>query len=257
MKLMNKNVLVTGASAGIGEAIAKAFAAEGANLILFARRSDKLMNLATNLKEEYGAKVYIAKCDVRHYNEVENAINAIPAEFANIDILVNNAGLARGLGKIQDADLNDWEEMLDTNVKGLLYITRIIAPKMVERGQGHIINIGSIAGWEIYTGGVVYCGSKHAVRAISKGMAIDLNGTGVKVTEIDPGMVETEFSVVRFHGDQNKADTVYNGLQPLVGEDIADMAVFAATRKSHVMIQTIVVTPLAQADARTFHRVNN
>ncbi len=257
MKLMNKNVLVTGASAGIGQAIAIAFAQEGANLILFARREDKLNATAEALTEEFGTKVHIAKCDVRNYNEVEKAINSIPEEFANIDILVNNAGLARGMGKIQDALLSDWDEMIDTNVKGLLYVTRVIAPKMVEKGSGHIINIGSIAGWEIYGGGVVYCGSKHAVRAISKGMAIDLNGTGVKVTEIDPGMVETEFSVVRFHGDKNKADTVYKGLQPLIGEDIADLAVFAATRKPHVMIQTIIATPLAQADARTYHRENN
>lgn len=257
MKLMNKNVLVTGSSAGIGKAIARAFAQEGANLILFARRQEKLSALAEMLKEEFGAKVHIAKCDVRNYEEVENAISSIPKEFADIDILVNNAGLARGMGKIQNAELSDWDEMIDTNVKGLLYVTRVIAPKMVEKGSGHIINIGSIAGWEVYTGGVVYCGSKHAVRAISKGMAIDLNGTGVKVTEIDPGMVETEFSVVRFHGNKEKANTVYQGLQPLIGEDIADLVVFAATRKAHVMIQTIVATPLAQADARTYHRENS
>ena len=254
---MNKNVLVTGASAGIGEAIAKAFAAEGANLVLFARREEKLNILAQELKEEFGAKVYITKCDVRNYNEVENAINNIPSEYKDIDILINNAGLARGLAKIHEAELSDWDEMLDTNVKGLLYLSRVIAPKMVERKSGHIINIGSIAGWEIYGGGSVYCGSKHAVRAISKGMAIDLNGTGVKVTEIDPGMVETEFSIVRFHGDKVKADSVYNGVQALVGEDIAELAVFVATRKPHVMIQTIVVTPTAQADARTLYRENN
>ena len=254
MKLQTKKVMITGASAGIGRACAVAFAQEGADLVLFARREEKLAELRNELIEKYSIKVHIAQCDVRNYAEVKSAIDAIPAEFKEIDILVNNAGLARGLGKIHDADLNDWEEMIDTNVKGLLYVTRIVVPEMVARKSGHIINIGSIAGWENYAGGVVYCGSKHAVRAISKGMAIDLNGTGVRVTEIDPGMVETEFSEVRFHGDTDKAKTVYNGLVPLYGEDIADVAVFAATRKQHVMIQTIVVTPTAQANATTVHR---
>lgn len=254
MKLQNKNVLVTGASAGIGRACAVAFAEQGANIILFARREDKLKELQQELIEKYSSKVHIAQCDVRNYEEVKSAIDAIPTEFKTIDILVNNAGLARGLGKIYDAELSDWEEMIDTNVKGLLYVSRIITPDMVARKSGHIINIGSIAGWENYLGGVVYCGSKHAVRAISKGMAIDLNGTGVRVTEIDPGMVETEFSEVRFHGDTERAKSVYNGVTPLFGEDVADIAVFAATRKSHVMIQTIVVTPTAQANATTLHR---
>ncbi|MDD3124246.1 MAG: SDR family NAD(P)-dependent oxidoreductase [Candidatus Kapabacteria bacterium] len=254
MRLKNKNVMVTGATSGIGRACAKAFAAEGANLIIMARREEVLNDLKCELAKEFGTKSYIKKCDVRDFEQVKSAIESIPAEFQPIGILVNNAGLARGVGKIYDAELNDWEEMIDTNVKGLLYVSRIIVPKMVERKQGHVINIGSIAGWEPYGGGSVYCGTKHAVRAISKSMAIDLNGTGVKVTEIDPGMVETKFSEVRFHGDCEKAKNVYTGITPLVGEDIAELAVFAATRKSHVMIQTMLVTPTAQASATVCHR---
>jgi serine 3-dehydrogenase len=254
MKLTSKKVMITGASSGIGEACARAYAAEGADLILFARREDKLKNLATALENEFGVKTYIAKCDVRNFDEVKATIDAIPANFKEIDILVNNAGLARGLGKIYDADLTDWNEMIDTNVKGLLFVSRIIIPEMVKRNRGHIVNIGSIAGWETYSGGSVYCATKHAVRAISKTMAIDLNGTNVRVTEIDPGMVETEFSEVRFHGDSDRAKGVYNGMTPLSGEDIADLAIFATTRKSHVMIQSMLVTPVAQANATTCHR---
>lgn len=253
-KLQGKNVFITGASSGIGKSCAYAFAEEGANLILLARREEKLISLKDDLKEKFSTKIHILTADVRNYNELNNAIEVLPAEFANIDILINNAGLARGLGKIYDADLQDWEEMIDTNVKGLLYVSRIVLPKMIERNTGHIVNIGSIAGWESYGGGSVYCGTKHAVRAISKSAAIDLNGTNIRVTEIDPGMVETEFSDVRFHGDHERANNVYKGLTPLYGEDIADIAIFACTRKAEVMIQTVVVTPTCQASATTVSR---
>lgn len=254
MKLQKKNVLVTGASAGIGKSCAYSFAEEGANLILFARREEKLVEIAEDIKKKYAVSVFIAQCDVRNYNEVESKINSLPEDFAQIDILINNAGLARGLGSVVNAELSDWDEMIDTNIKGLLYVTRVVAPKMVARGEGHIINIGSIAGWEVYPGGSVYCGTKHAVRAISKGMTIDLNGTNVKVTEIDPGMVETEFSLVRFHGDDQRAENVYKGVEPLTGCDVAELAVFAATRSKHVSIQTIVATPLAQANTYILKR---
>ena len=256
MKLENKTVMITGATSGIGMACAKAFAAEGANLVIMARREEKLEELASELKSKFGTKTYCRRCDVRSLDEVRAAYASIPEEFKKIDILVNNAGLARGTDKIFDADTNDWDEMIDTNIKGLLYVSRTVIPDMVVRKSGHIINIGSIAGWEPYGGGSVYCGTKHSVRAISKAEAIDLNGTGIRVTEIDPGMVETKFSEVRFHGDSERAKNVYKGITPLSGEDIADLAVFAATRKSHVMIQTMIVTPTAQASSTVCHREN-
>ncbi len=254
MKLQNKNVLITGASSGIGRACADAFAAEGANLILLARRSEKLQAIKDELKAKYSNNIHLITADVRNFDEIKNAIDSLPTEINDIDILINNAGLARGTGKIFDADLQDWEEMIDTNVKGLLYLSRTVIPKMIERNAGHIVNIGSIAGYEPYLGGSVYCGTKHAVRAISKASAIDLNGTNIRVTEIDPGMVDTEFSEVRFHGDKDRADNVYKGLTPLYGEDIADIAIFACTRKSSVMIQSILVTPTCQANVTTVSR---
>ncbi len=256
MKLKNKNVLITGASSGIGKACAEAFAIEGANLILLARRKEKLTQLKDELSNKYSIKIHTIEADVRNYNILKKSFDELPDDFRNIDILINNAGLARGVGKIFDADLQDWEEMIDTNIKGLLYVSRIIIPKMIERDSGHIVNIGSIAGYEPYSGGSVYCGTKHAVRAISKSAAIDLNGTNIRVTEIDPGMVNTEFSEVRFHGDKNRADTVYNGVTPLFGEDIADIVIFACTRKPSVMIQSILVTPTCQANATTVCRKN-
>lgn len=254
MKLKNKTVLITGASSGIGEACAKAFAKEGTNLILTARRKDRLDNLKTSIQSKFDINIYTIQLDVRDYEDIENQINTLPSEFKNIDILINNAGKALGTEKIQDGLLENWEEMIDTNVKGLLYVTRIVVPKMIKRGMGHIINIGSIAGHEVYLGGNVYCASKHAVRALSKGMSIDLNGTGIRVTSIDPGMVETEFSIVRFKGDKTKANNVYKGIDPLTGTDIADIAVFAATRPQHIDMQTIVVTPTAQASASVISR---
>ncbi len=249
MKLQNKTTLITGASAGIGMSCAYKFAEEGSNLVLFARRTDKLESVAKDIEAKYGVKVFYSKLDVRNFNDVKNIIDTLPAEFSNIDILINNAGKALGLSKFYDADLDDWEEMIDTNIKGLLYMSRVIVPKMVAQNSGFIINIGSLAGHEVYPNGNVYCGTKSFVRAISKGMIIDLNGTNVKVTNIDPGLVETEFSEVRFHGDKEKAKGVYLGYTPLSGDDIADIAVFAATRPAHVQIQEIFVTPTDQATA--------
>ena len=254
MKLKNKVVLITGASSGIGEASAKAFAAEGANLILTARRIDRLVNLKNYIQSKFDVNIHNIQLDVRSYEQVEEQLNSLPDEFKDVDILINNAGKALGTEKIQDGLLENWEEMIDTNIKGLLYVTRIVVPKMIERKEGHIINIGSIAGHEVYVGGNVYCASKYAVRALSKGMSLDLNGTGIRVTSIDPGMVETEFSVVRFKGDTEKANNVYKGIEPLIADDIADIALFAATRPSNVALQTIVVTPTAQASPSVVSR---
>ena len=247
MKLNGKIAFITGASAGIGKAIAETFAEAGANLILTARRVDKLKVLAEDLHSKYGTETNVLELDVRNFSKAEAAFNSLRSSWENIDILVNNAGKAKGLSKIQDGNLAHWEEMIDNNIKGLLYISRLILPGMVKRASGHVINIGSIAGLEVYPSGNVYCGSKFAVHAISKGMVIDLNGTGVKVTNIAPGLVETEFAEVRFDGDKAKGATVYQGYKPLEAQDIADIALFAVTRKKHVQIQDILVTPLDQA----------
>lgn len=253
---MDKKIaLITGASSGIGLAIAHKYASQGFSLILIARRSDRLAEISKELKDKYNTDSLTYACDVRNYNAVENTINSIPQEWKRIDILVNNAGLARGIEKVQDGVLSNWEEMIDTNVKGLLYVSRIVLPLMIARGRGDVINIGSIAGHELYPGGNVYCGTKHAERAISKGMNIDLNGTGIRVTSIDPGMVETEFSLVRFHGDSDRAKNVYNGFRPLSGEDIAEIAYFVTSLPPHVNIQNLVVTPTAQASATIVNRV--
>ena len=248
MKLTGKNVLITGASAGIGRACAEVFAEAGANLILLARRLELVNEVAEGLKSLYGVKIHKAQCDVRNYDGIKTAIEGIPAALKPIDILINNAGKARGLTKIQEGLLDDWEEMIDTNVKGLLYVSRLVLPDMVARGEGMVINIGSVAGREVYPMGNVYCGSKSAVRAISTGMAIDLNGTGVRISNIDPGLVETEFAEVRFHGDKDKAKTVYLGYKPLEGRDVAETALFCATRPAHVSVQDMLVMPSAQAN---------
>ncbi len=253
MRLQGKTVIVTGASAGIGEACAYAFAKEGARLILTARREDKIKALAKRLNKEFGTEYLTLAYDVRNLDEVKKAMD-LPQEWKDIDILINNAGLARGTEKIQDGVIQNWEEMIDTNVKGLLYMTRVLLPRMTQRESGMIINIASIAGRQVYPGGNVYCASKAAVKAISEGIAIDTNGTNVKVCNIDPGLVETEFAEVRFHGDKDKAKSVYKGFQPLTGEDIADVALFAATRPAHVMIQDVLITPTAQANATTVHK---
>ena len=247
MNLKGKIALITGASAGIGYSIAEAFASEGADLILIARREERIVELGNNLKEKYGINVLTKCLDIRNYQDIKEFCESLPENFRNIDILVNNAGKARGINKIDEGIVKDWDEMIDTNVKGLLYISRLIIPGMKERGKGHIINIGSIAGIEVYPGGNVYCASKFAVRALSTSMAIDLNGTGIRVTNIQPGLVETEFSNVRFHGDTERAKLTYQGYTPLNPEDIADVALFAVTRPAHVMIQEITVTPTDQA----------
>lgn len=249
MIVKSKIVLITGASSGIGRGCAEVFAEAGANSILLARRKNLLDELADYLIKEYNIKCISIECDIRNYEKLNSKIESLPDEWKNIDILINNAGLARGMDKIHEADISDWEEMIDTNIKGLLYTTRIIAPGMVERHEGHIINIGSVAGWQAYPGGNVYCGTKHAVKALSEGMIIDLNGTGVRVTNLDPGLVKTEFSYVRFHGDSERAKKIYESYTPLTGRDIAEAALFAVTRPAHVTVQDMMVTPTDQANA--------
>lgn len=247
---MNKVVLITGATSGIGEATARAFAEEGYKIIITGRRSERLAALKEELQERFDAKVYVAAFDVRDRMACEATIEALPEEFADIDILVNNAGLASGLEHLNEGDHSDWNAMIDTNVKGLLYITRAVSNRMIIRGKGgHIVNLGSTAGTQVYENGNVYCATKHAVHALSHGMRIDLLRHRIRVTEIRPGMVETEFSVVRFHGDKGRADNVYKGLQPLVGEDIAEAIVWAVEQPAHVNISEIVLTPTAQADS--------
>ena len=247
---MSKVVLITGATSGIGRATARAFAKEGNKVIVTGRRAERLEALKAELEEEFGAKVCVVSFDVRDEQACNNLISSLPEEFAEIDILVNNAGLASGLEHINEGASDDWNAMIDTNVKGLLYITRVVSNQMIARGKGgHIVNLGSTAGTQVYENGNVYCATKHAVHAISHGMRIDLLRHRIRVTEIRPGMVETEFSVVRFHGDKQRADGVYKGLRPLVGEDIAAAIVWATSQPEHVNIGEIVLTPTAQADS--------
>jgi 3-hydroxy acid dehydrogenase / malonic semialdehyde reductase len=252
--LKDRIIFITGASAGIGESCAREFAAQGAKLILAARRADRIKKLAGELKAAHGTASHLLTLDVRDREAVERAVAGLPAEWRTIDVLINNAGLSRGLDKIQEGKLQDWEEMIDTNVKGLLYVSRAVLPGMVERGLGHVINIGSIAGHEVYPSGNVYCATKFAVDALSKGMRLDLNGTGVRVTALDPGMVETEFSTVRFRGDDVRAAKVYAGAEPLSPDDIADAAVYCATRPLHVDVAEMLVMPTAQASTMIVHR---
>lgn len=247
---MSRVVLVTGATSGIGEATARAFAEKGDKLVITGRRSERLEALKAELEAQFGAKVLALVFDVRSEEECNNAIANLPEEFAQIDVLVNNAGLASGLEHLNEGASEDWNAMIDTNVKGLLYTTRAVSNRMIERGKGgHIVNLGSTAGTQVYENGNVYCATKHAVHAISHGMRIDLLRHRIRVTEIRPGMVETEFSVVRFHGDKQRADGVYKGLQPLVGKDVAEAIVWATSQPSHVNISEIVLTPTAQADS--------
>jgi 3-hydroxy acid dehydrogenase / malonic semialdehyde reductase len=254
MTTFDRTVLITGASSGIGEAAARAFAAVGARLVLAARRSDRVEALCSELESEHGVSTHPIQVDVRDAGVVTRMLEDLPAEWSAIDVLVNNAGLSRGLEKVHEGSISDWDEMVDTNVKGLLYVTRAVLPGMVARRQGHVINIGSIAGHEVYPGGAVYCASKHAVGAITRGLRIDLLGTGVRVTTIDPGMVETEFSVVRFHGDRERAAKVYEGVQPLTAEDVADAILYAATRPPHVNVDEILLMATAQASATLVDR---
>lgn len=253
-KLENKIAFITGASAGIGKACALSFAEEGANLILSARRKNKLDELVETIKTKYGVKVYSFELDVRDLEKVKENISTLPDEWKKIDILVNNAGLAKGFSKINDGNIEDWEEMIDTNVKGLLYVTRYILPLMIEKKKGHVINLGSIAGHQVYPYGNIYCATKFAVNSLSEAIRMDTLENNIKVTNIAPGLVETEFSEVRFNGDKNRAKNVYKGINPLKGEDIADLILFAATRNPHVNINEIIVTPTAQASATQVYR---
>jgi 3-hydroxy acid dehydrogenase / malonic semialdehyde reductase len=252
---MNKTVLITGATSGFGKAIAKKFAQDGDDLILTGRREDLLTNLSAELRTEYKIEVLSLCFDVRVMEEVELAISSLEDEWKNIDILVNNAGLAVGLNPIQEGVIDDWERMIDTNVKGLLYMTRFVAPLMVARKKGHIINIGSIAGREVYPMGNVYCGSKFAVDAITKGSRIDLVAHNIKVTQVAPGAADTEFSLVRFKGDKDRADNVYKGYKPLSADDVANVVFYVTTLPPHVSIHDIVVMPTAQASAVNFRKV--
>lgn len=251
---MNKIALITGASAGIGEACARVLAKEGYQLILAARRKERLEKLAEELKQAYSTNSYLIELDVRDKAAVNEVLGNLPNEWKAVDVLVNNAGLSQGLDPIQTGDTDDWDRMIDTNIKGLLYVTRAITPGMVERKSGHIINIGSIAGKEVYPNGNVYCATKHAVDALSKGMRIDLLPYGIKVTAIHPGMVETEFSIVRFKGDEDRAAAVYHNLEPLVAQDIAEAAWFAISRPPHVNINDLLIMPTIQANSTQIFR---
>jgi 3-hydroxy acid dehydrogenase/malonic semialdehyde reductase len=253
-RLVGRTAFVTGASSGIGRSIARALAVEGARLVLAARRLDRVDAIAEEIRGAHGLDVLTSSLDVRRQPDVEAVVRALPPEWAAIDILVNNAGLSRGLNKFHEGLLRDWEEMLDTNVKGLLYVSRAVIPGMVERNRGHVVNIGSVAGREVYPGGSVYCASKFAERAISKGMLIDLNGTEIRVTTVDPGMVETEFSIIRFHGDEARAKKVYDGLTPLTPDDVADAVVYALTRPAHMNVAEMVLMPTCQAGATVVSR---
>jgi 3-hydroxy acid dehydrogenase/malonic semialdehyde reductase len=252
--LKGKIVFVTGASAGIGRSCARAFAAEGANVLMCARRADRLKTFASELAKDFGVPVHYFALDVRSQAAVEKAVAALPGEWRPIEVLVNNAGLSRGLAKLHEGLVSDWDEMIDANVKGLLYVSRAVIPGMVERRSGHVINIGSIAGREVYPGGNVYCATKFAVRALTSGLRLDLNGTPIRVSEVAPGLVQTEFSIVRFHGDAERAGKVYQGLTPLSPDDIADAVVWCATRPPHVNVSEVVVMPSAQASATLVHR---
>ncbi|HWG92467.1 MAG TPA: SDR family oxidoreductase [Candidatus Thermoplasmatota archaeon] len=252
--LRGQTALVTGATSGIGEATAHALAEAGADLILVARRAPELARVAGQLQERHGVKVGTLTLDVRDRAAIEQAIEARPDLLSRVDILVNNAGLARGTDPLQKGDPADWEEVIETNVLGLLAMTRAIVPHMVARGRGHIVNLGSTAGHWVYPGGAVYCASKHAVRAITEGLRMDLHGSGVRVSSVDPGLVETNFSVVRFKGDKERAKKVYEGLQPLTPEDIADAILWCVTRPAHVNIQDIVMMPVDQASVTMVHR---
>lgn len=245
---MSKIALITGASAGIGEACAKLLAQNGYNLILAARRVDKLQNLAAQLKADYGVEIITIQLDVRNAQEVAQQLEALPEKWKKLDVLVNNAGLSQGLDPIQEGNITDWDTMIDTNVKGLLYVTRVVSPWMVARKSGHIVNIGSIAGKETYANGNVYCATKHAVDSLNKGMRIDLLPHGIKVTAIHPGAVETEFSEVRFKGDKERAKAVYQGFEPLMAADIADAVWYAVSRPAHVNINDLLIMPSAQAN---------
>lgn len=251
---MNRIALITGATSGIGKAIAFRLAKEGYDVIITGRRKDRLHELKEDIEKQYGNRVLILVFDVRKYNEVEENLGNLPTEWRDIDVLVNNAGLAVGLNPIHEGVIDDWERMIDTNIKGLLYVTRIVSPHMVERRAGHIVNLGSIAGKEVYPNGNVYCATKHAVDALNKGMRIDLLPYNIRVTQVSPGAVETEFSLVRFKGDQSRADMVYTGFTSLQANDIADAVYYAVSQPAHVDVQDMLVLCTAQANGSLFYK---
>jgi NADP-dependent 3-hydroxy acid dehydrogenase YdfG len=251
---MNKIVLITGATSGIGAACAKKFAAAGYHLIITGRRANRLEELKKSLENEYSIKVLALAFDVQNRKAVEDTLGSLPVEWQQIDILINNAGLAVGRDLFEDADMDDWETMLNTNVHGLLYVSKAIVALMIARKKGHIINMGSVAGKEVYERGNVYCASKFAVDALSKGMRIDLLKHNIKVTAIHPGAVETEFALVRFKGDEQKAAATYNGIVPLSGEDIADTIFYCAQLPAHVCINDLVITCTQQAGTYYFNK---
>jgi 3-hydroxy acid dehydrogenase / malonic semialdehyde reductase len=250
MNLLNgKITFITGASSGIGKSCAEVFAREKSNLILSARRIDRLKTLASKLEKQNGIKVKCLKLDVRNYDEVKKVIDSLDNNWKKIDILINNAGLSRGLDKIYEGKKEDWDEMIDTNVKGLAYVTRHVLPLMVKRKKGHVLNIGSTAGHDVYPAGNVYAATKFAVKALSQSTRYDVLDKGIKVTSVDPGMVETEFSLVRFSGDKERAKKVYTGIKPLSPKDVAETVLFCATRSQNVNINQVILTPLAQASS--------
>lgn len=251
---MAKIALITGATAGIGEATAELFAREGYNLILTGRRIDRLDKLAAHLNKKYNVEVAVSSFDVRNRDEVVENLEGLPAKWKKVNVLVNNAGLSQGLDPIDKGDMDDWDRMIDTNVKGLLYVTKIVSNWMITNGHGHIVNLGSIAGVDVYANGNVYCASKHAVDALNKAMRIDLLPHGIKVTVIHPGAVETEFSLVRFKGDEKRAKKVYEGFDALSADDVAETIWFAVSRPAHVNINELIVMPTAQANGSTIFR---
>jgi len=251
--LKGKTAMITGATSGIGKACALALAGEGCRVIITGRRAGRLEETGQEIERRYNSEWLAVPMDVREKKKVLAAATGLPDNWKEIDILINNAGLARGFGKMQDADTENWDEMIDTNIKGLLNVTQAVLPGMTARQKGDIVNLSSIAGHEVYPNGSIYCATKHAVDAITKGLRIDLVDTPIRVSSIDPGLVETEFSEVRF-GDKNRAKTVYEGMTPLTGEDIAELAVFIVSRPAHVQIANIVVLASAQASATIVHR---
>ena len=249
-----KTALITGATSGIGLETSRILAQNDYNLILTGRRKNRLEELKNEIESKYPCRVFILSFDIRNKEETEKAYSMLPEEWQQVDVLINNAGLAAGLAPVDSADVDDWEQMIDTNVKGLLYISRLVTPGMIERKSGHVVNIASIAGKESYPNGSVYCGTKHAVMAISRAMRIELLSSDVKVSTVCPGAVETEFSLVRFKGDQEKAGKVYEGFSPLYAKDIAETILFVLSRPPHVNIDDILVMPAAQGSARDFYR---
>lgn len=250
----NKIVFITGASSGIGEACAREFAKLKANLILAARRLDRLKVLANHLEKEFKIKVKCLEIDVRNFDDVQNKFDSLEPTWKQVDILVNNAGLAKGFEKVFEGKLSDWDEMIDTNLKGILNVTRVISPTMVIKQSGHIINIGSTAGHEVYTYGNVYSATKFAVKSLTQSFRLDMLDKGIKVSSVDPGMVYTEFSKVRFSGDESRAEQVYKGITPLSPNDVAEAVVFCATRPYNVNINEIIVTPIQQASSTQVYR---